>query len=306
MIRLKNFLCVSITDQNSFHNLMSKVEKNNVALAFFGHHKCATSWIIRMIRYLCIDLSITYENYHSPKMFEFDFGGRIKSKKIDFFSYTNADTYYVNQLDNNFLGFHVIRDPRDIVVSAYYSHLNSHPSDFWPELNDHRNYLKGLSIDEGLFYMMGYLDSMTLDGVTLKLFSNLENWDYERANILEIKFETLVFNPYFHMLEILKFLNLIEEDDSSGGLRKLMMGMQFVRKKRKKILIADALRIIYLFDFLRLTKGRKRGSEDLHHHYRKGVPGDWKNHFNDDHKEHFKKNYNNLLIKLGYEKNSQW
>ena len=41
-------------------------------------------------------------------------------------------------------------------------------------------------------------------------------------------------------------------------------------------------------------------------HYRRGVPGDWVNHFESDHVRVFKGRYDDLLIKLGYEKNEGW
>ena len=39
---------------------------------------------------------------------------------------------------------------------------------------------------------------------------------------------------------------------------------------------------------------------------RKGIAGDWKNHFNDKHKAIFKRNAGELLVKLGYEVNLEW
>ncbi|GEM_PF-6565099 len=39
---------------------------------------------------------------------------------------------------------------------------------------------------------------------------------------------------------------------------------------------------------------------------RKGAAGDWKNHFNTKHKDYFKKNSNNILQILGYEKDDSW
>jgi hypothetical protein len=39
---------------------------------------------------------------------------------------------------------------------------------------------------------------------------------------------------------------------------------------------------------------------------RKGIIGDWRNYFNDDHKKTFKKIGGHLLIELGYEKDNNW
>ena len=48
------------------------------------------------------------------------------------------------------------------------------------------------------------------------------------------------------------------------------------------------------------------GAEDPNHHYRKGVPGDWKTYFSPALAGLFKEQYGDLLIKLGYENNLDW
>jgi hypothetical protein len=56
----------------------------------------------------------------------------------------------------------------------------------------------------------------------------------------------------------------------------------------------------------RFYAGRERGKEDRKRFYRKGIAGDWKNHFSDDDKRIFKKLAGDMLIRLGYEKNLDW
>lgn len=66
------------------------------------------------------------------------------------------------------------------------------------------------------------------------------------------------------------------------------------------------LGIIYRNRFSVKAGKRNVGNEDVRSHYRKGISGDWANHFNSEHKEYFKENYNHVLLKLGYEKKSDW
>ena len=40
--------------------------------------------------------------------------------------------------------------------------------------------------------------------------------------------------------------------------------------------------------------------------YRKGIVGDWRNHFTEDHRRVFKQVAGDLLIRLGYEKDTDW
>ena len=99
--------------------------------------------------------------------------------------------------------------------------------------------------------------------------------------VLSFRYEDLVgqdhlmtFNKLFEHLDI-----LIPESD----LRKLL--------KR------------YSFEAL---SGRKRGEVDHKSHYRKGVVGDWRNHFSELHRKAFKESTGTLLVDLGYESNSNW
>ncbi len=58
--------------------------------------------------------------------------------------------------------------------------------------------------------------------------------------------------------------------------------------------------------FEALTLGRLPGQEDLNSHERKGVSGDWRNHFTPRVTEAFKDRYADLLIATGYEHNHDW
>lgn len=52
--------------------------------------------------------------------------------------------------------------------------------------------------------------------------------------------------------------------------------------------------------------GRESGQEDRKRFYRKGVAGDWKNHFSEEDKQVFKEIAGDLLIRLGYEQDMSW
>jgi hypothetical protein len=58
--------------------------------------------------------------------------------------------------------------------------------------------------------------------------------------------------------------------------------------------------------FEKLSKGRERGEEDPTSFYRKGVAGDWRNHFTAEDSRIFKEEAGDLLIQLGYEKDLDW
>ena len=56
-----------------------------------------------------------------------------------------------------------------------------------------------------------------------------------------------------------------------------------------------------VFDFKQLSK-RKEGEEDRKSFFRKGIVGDWKNHFSPQDREFFQQKAGKLMKQLGYEK----
>jgi len=57
--------------------------------------------------------------------------------------------------------------------------------------------------------------------------------------------------------------------------------------------------------FEKLSRGRKRGQEDPSSFFRKGVAGDWKSVFTEEDKQIFKE-VGDLLVELGYERDTSW
>lgn len=286
-----------------------KMKNSLPLLTYFGHHKAASTWAVSIIKQVCQDVGLKHIRVESEKVFDFDLKKFIQHEKPDFLSYTNAEFKHIKELEN-FKGFHIIRDPRDILVSAYFSHLYSHPTERWTKLVEHRDKLNNLSKDEGLLLEMEFRKNQ---------FEAMYNWDYSLPNIYEIKMEDLVINPYKKFIDIFEFLGIV--DESKLGLKErfsylLGTAINHFNQKSKvsvpfglaaeKIPAERLLGILYTYEFSKLAGGRSLGQEDVKSHYRKGVSGDWRNHFKEEHIKLFKEKYNELLIKLGYESNADW
>ncbi len=246
---------------------------NHPIRAFYGHHKAGTTWILHIIRGVCDLASLKLVSHHYEQFFDGDIEAFRKTNPFDFWCYINADYTFVRYLDTR--GFHVVRDPRDMVVSGYFSHLKSHPDEYWPRLRYYRRYLRTLSTEEGL------LREMEFSSVFL---SHMMSWDYHTPRILQLKFEDLIKDPFGTFVAVFRFLEIIPDRVSERDLSAILDSLTFEK----------------------LSGGRKAGAEDSGHHYRKGVPGDWKNHFNEKNVDYFKRLYNPLLIKLGYETCEDW
>jgi hypothetical protein len=58
--------------------------------------------------------------------------------------------------------------------------------------------------------------------------------------------------------------------------------------------------------FETLSGGRRPGEENRAAEFRKGVQGDWRNHFTNEMKQGFKALAGSLLVELGYEQDMSW
>ena len=169
----------------------------------------------------------------------------------------------------------VLRDPRDLVVSDYFSLRYSHvPIGEIPRI---RQALETLSEQEGLLYVLHYLHFYGTFACQLSWF-NAGNNDPE---VLIVRFEDLI------------------TDNSLPIWEKIFD--HFDIKIPKPVLS----QLIQDYSFKSLS-GRKRGSEEKCSHYRKGVHGDWKNYFDDRLAQRFKQLTRDLVVKLGYEPNNAW
>lgn len=264
---------------------------SSVRWAFFGHHKCATNWINRVIGAVCRRLSIRQMTFNDwlllnpserpqGELFCRDFIRNAVENGVEFVSFTDCNQRTLGHLRWE-RGFHVIRDPRDLAVSAYFSHRYSHTVENLPVLAQQRLELERLSKTEGFLLVLGSLAG---------LMSDLETWNYKQPTILELRWEQLVRDPFSGFSRIIRFLGL----NSAGSGGKVVLGED------------DLLDVLKQFSFQALSRGRQPGEEDPASHYRKGVPGDWVNHFEPMHKLYFQRHYPQLLSRLGYEEGADW
>lgn len=217
---------------------------------------------------------MTLCNHHYEQFFDGDIIAFRDAHPFDLWCYTNADYVFVRPLDT--IGFHVVRDPRDVVVSGYFSHLRTHPDAGWPRLRLYRPYLQSLSKEEGL------MKEIEFSGVFLQ---QMLSWDYRaKPAILELRFEDMIARQRDSFRTVLEHM----------GLMPSMLKPEAL----------DA--ILAKHSFEQLSGGRSPGQEDASSHYRRGVPGDWRNHFTREHRAYFKSLYNPLLRKLGYEEREDW
>ena len=164
----------------------------------------------------------------------------------------------------HYKAFFVMRDPRDVLVSWYYSSKFSHP--LMGDLGRVRQDLTRLSEPEGLLYSIDYL-------ADFGLFAAQRSWAgaaIKDPSVLLVRFEDLIGeHALATFAQLLRHCDMRVPDD---GL--------------------EAILASYRFEEL---SGRQRGEEDRSAHYRKGVAGDWRNHFDETIDARFEKVAEDLI-----------
>jgi hypothetical protein len=235
----------------------------------------------------CEQLGLRFVYVHNSRQFESGLKRFVEEKQVDFLIHANANIEHITELRGRLRGFHVIRDPRDIAVSAYFSHLHSHTTDDFPRLVAHREKLGSATKDDGLLLELEFRREQ---------YRMMSAWDYGMPNVLELKMEDAILEPQSTFERVFAFLGLLDGHPGSWPGRNCL----------PKLSAGQVADIVRRNDFAHKSGGRKPGEEDVHSHYRKGVPGDWRNHFTVRHKDFFKRNYNDVLVKLGYERDDNW
>jgi sulfotransferase family protein len=167
--------------------------------------------------------------------------------------------------------FFVARDPRDVVVSWYFSTAHSHPTASNQSLQRTRERLARMSQEEGLVFTIQSLREYGL-------FDALDGWCRaadENENVLLVRYEDLI------------------GDDADARWETLLNHCDVrLRPDERRALLER-------YSFERLS-GRRRGDEDPDSKLRKGVAGDWRNHFTPAVTEAFRDATGDLATRIGY------
>lgn len=266
---------------------------------FFGHHKCASQWVTLIIERICNEMGLksicayqdTINKYGSLQHL-------LEIEKPDFLILPESNHNRTLEIKSEYLGFHIIRDPRDIIVSCYFSHKKSHKiSNYIPTL-EHREKLNVLPKKEGLDFEFS---------ISHVFIENLYHWKYNYSNIYETKFEILTQYPEQEFYKILSFLDMLEDKenfvkgliyDFNRFFKKMQLNPFIIRlnKYNKNQLN----KIIKQLSFANLKTEKNKNLGKTTSHYRKGESGDWKNHLDATQEKMILDFFPNILEKLKY------
>jgi hypothetical protein len=161
--------------------------------------------------------------------------------------------------------FHVVRDPRDILVSMYFSHRDSHEENT-EEIIQNRKQLQNTTVIQGLHYLFDHSKYFQ------RIKREFKRWDYERGDTLDVRFEDLVKQPTEKFDEIFQFVRIpIEKAELEQIMEKLS------------------------FDSLKQKSTKHAG------HYRSGREKEWAKYFDEALKEKFHQEMGEVLRKFKYD-----
>lgn len=158
---------------------MIKIKNERHPACIFTHHKCATRWTADYVDEFCrkSSLSLFYSHFYDQPSVD----------DADVYLNTNANYSIESQRFQHAL--HIVRNPLDIVVSAYYSHKGAHSEEGWTALSPQRKLLIASSKSYGMSHTLAFLCE---PGGPL---SALKHWNYSDARFVTLKMEDMVADP---------------------------------------------------------------------------------------------------------------
>lgn len=182
--------------------------------------------------------------------------------------YVPYELYDQIEKTDPYRSFYVMRDPRDLIVSWYYSTKYTHP--LIGDIPEYRTHLNEVSVEEGIAFSIRHLGDK---------LSQMRDWWRHRddSELLVVRFEDLVSDPVKEFGAILRHC-----------------GYGVSREWLQEILSR------YTKEKMRKRDLKRRNGERSH--YRKDRKG-WRDLFTDQHRELFRSANGHLVQDLGY---SEW
>jgi hypothetical protein len=176
-----------------------------------------------------------------------------------------------------FRGSHMIRDPRDVVVSGYFYHLWTEEK--WARQPDgqswegmsYQAYLNSVDREEGLLAEIERCAATTL--------ADMAAWDYGQPEFVELRYEDVINDEPAMFRRLFDFYGF---DDKA-----VAVGLSAVEEAS-------------------IHSRRTPDTGTQRRHVRSGKTAQWREHFGASHVERFKALTGDLLVRLGYESDMDW
>ncbi len=244
--------------------------KYNLVVA--THHKTGTVWMDGVFKAIAGDLGARYVNFRAERgqLRDLDHGPFI------LFNYDSDFRDFESILDHeNVKILHLIRDPRDVVISAMHYHKASRESWLHEPIPGYDNLSYQRALQSLPTKFAQYLFEM--DNSSASTLRDMEKWHYGRSNCVEARYEDLRQDKQLVAWQrIMTFLGLDAEEQAIGR-----------RRFWQNSLFGGLSRL-----------GNK--------HVRSGSVAQWRREFTPELAAAFLKRFPRTLQTLGYETSDAW
>ena len=222
------------------------------------HHKCASAWLAMYLKEFCALNSVSFFATH--------YSNQVSNSANGINLFLNASYEFISGRISG--GIHIIRNPLDIIVSAYHSHKSTHPLDDWPELAAQRRILRSSDERDGLFLTLTFLERDDFYNGAVGPLHALRHWKFDDDRFHHLTMEDLVQNPASELGSVLQSRFLASKLPDSES---------------------------YKFE---AVAGRRVGEIDNRSHYRSGKSDQWRESLPDGIIKYIRSHYASLLEKF--------
>ncbi|MCR9260206.1 MAG: hypothetical protein NXH95_10820 [Pseudomonadaceae bacterium] len=173
---------------------------------FFGHHKCASRYFRfdflgraantlewPTVRYQIKNPPFHFRRLDDLDLFNIDFDA-LKDMETGLLVFSNASVRVLEKFlscDVPYRGLRVFRDPRQLLVSNFYHHLDGHNTAtenwVWDKLIEDRVVMSGLEVVDGIHY--------ELNNISRELFdTQIFGWESPQE-VLDVRLENFESDP---------------------------------------------------------------------------------------------------------------
>jgi len=235
-----------------------------VTLVHCAHHKVGTVWWGNILRTMAERCGVQYAQIAS--------GDEPIAAEVCLFEHSRHFDR-ASFAGRPFRGTHMIRDPRDVVVSGYFYHLWT--TERWANLPDARyggrSYREELNRRDRHDGLMLEIERVTLG----QLLREMLTWDYAQPEFLELRYEDVIANEAAWFDRAFRHFGLTGRDVDRG------------------------LDIVAEMSFSHVA-GRTVGEVGTTSHLRSGRPGEWREHLDAAHLERWQELAGGAVAQLGY------
>lgn len=258
------------------HKNNSPFEKSPTRIVHFAYHKMGTVWLTRVLEAVAQRWRLTVQKSNLTDE------PIVAAAAILVCNHSQHLSTELDPLRGNVVASHLIRDPRDAIVSGYFYHLWTNES--WvhePQTqfggSSYQQHLKSIDQESGIAAEIERFGHYVHE-------YGLMEWNYHDPRVLELKYETLIA-------------------DEQATFERLFRHYRFTSRA---VTVATKLALQQSFSKATNRNLGQASPSSRPSHLRSGQPGEWKSVLSTEHCRQFKNTCGDLLIHMGYETNDDW